>query len=493
MSVATLSPQALPEAAASRGRLLLVSYHFPPVGGARVQRPVKFVKYLEQFGWDTTALVAENPSVPVHDDSLCADFPASLDIRRARTLEPGYRFKQQMATARAAACESQTARPGLLQRCRAAARRFAGRAVRATAGVVLQPDPQILWRPAALKAGRQALREQPHQAVLATAPPWSNLLLAETLAREARLPLILDFRDEWDLGSRYLENSQKDAVSTCVQQRMQNRLLRRADVILATTMASTARLEERCRQAGGTARVVCIYNGFDADDFHAAAGSMAPGCQTPVCQTQHAGSSFRLVYTGTLWNLTTAEPLVLAIEQLAAQQPQLVSRLELQFVGRKTPEQAALLGRLATAGCQLRLEDYCSHHEALARMLTADALCLLLSDVPGAERVVPAKLFEYLATGRDLLAIAPAGETADIVRSIEPRFHCLPSDVNSIAGWLASRLESHGAGEGAPRPPWDAARLEQPPIRRFGRVEETRQLAELLEEVTAVRPSAQLR
>lgn len=485
-TTALCSPVATSSGTDTPRLLLLVSYHFPPVGGAGVQRPVKFVKYLEQSGWETTALVAENPSVPVLDESLCADFPPGLEICRARTLEPGYRFKQSMsaghpggggsAGATGAEAHSASGFRGLKQKLKQKLRRT----VKQAASLVLQPDPQILWRPAALKAARRVLREREHHAILATAPPWSNLLLAEQLARETGLPLILDFRDEWDLGSLYLENSQKDRISISVQQRMQRRLLRNADGILATTTASAERLEARCREAGGLARVRCIYNGFDADDFR----------QLAVCCSQQrrpaSGGTFRLAYTGTLWNLTSIEPLVQAVELLSLRHPELVARLELLITGRKTPEQQELLGRLKPMGCRLVLQDYCSHTEALSHMTTADGLCLLLSDVPGAERVVPAKLFEYLAAGRELLAIVPEGETARLVRGIHPASHLLPADVEGICSWLAAQIASVETD----RKSWQPDSLDRPEIRQFSREQETGQLAELLNETVSSRRRA---
>ena len=69
-------------------RVLVVSYNFPPVGGAGVQRVTKFVKYLPDFGWDVTVLTTENPSVPVYDESLLADIPPQTVIVKACTLEP---------------------------------------------------------------------------------------------------------------------------------------------------------------------------------------------------------------------------------------------------------------------------------------------------------------------------------------------------------------------------------------------------------------------
>jgi hypothetical protein len=83
---------------------------------------------------------------------------------------------------------------------------------------------------------------------------------------------------------------------------------------------------------------------------------------------------------------------------------------------------------------------YAEHPVALATMRDADALLLLLSDVPGAERVAPAKLFEYLAVTRPMLAITPEGETAGIARAALPDAWRAPTDIAGIAAWLAARL-----------------------------------------------------
>ena len=441
-------------------RLLLISYHFPPVGGAGVQRPLKFVKYLRQFGWDVSVLMAANPSVPVFDESLCRDLPDDLVIEKARTWEPDYKVKQQLG-------QNQTAKPGLVSKLKGLARR----AVKGFASTLLQPDPQMLWVPNALSAATRLLKRLPHDAILATAPPYSNLVLGTLLKRRTGLPLIVDYRDEWDLSSQYLENSKRDWFSQVVQERMQRSVLRRADAIIATTQGSTARLQDRARQAGSRAPAFCIYNGFDSADFE--------GLTQASHQTTAERSRFRLVYTGTLWNLTNVQPIVAAIERLQRESPELLDRLELVCVGRKTPEQIALLNRLLATRCKLDLRDYCDHSAALQLMSDADALCLLLSAVPGAERVAPAKLFEYLALKKPILAVTPEGETAGIVRRFFPRNHFEPANVTGIANWLCDQLAVHPGTGRSELEPEGAVDLTE-----FTRQHQAGQLAEVLNGVT---------
>ena len=449
----------VPTAGDCSRRLLLISYHFPPVGGAGVQRPLKFVKYLRHYGWDVSVLMAANPSVPVFDESLCRDLPDDLVIEKARTWEPDYRLKQQLG-------QQQQAKAGLVSRLKGMARSTA----KGLASVVLQPDPQMLWVPNALSAAKRLLARLPHDAILATAPPYSNLVLGTMLKKRTGLPLIVDYRDEWDLSSQYLENSRKDWFSQVVQERMQRSVLRRSDAIVATTQGSTARLQDRAQQAGSRAPAYCIYNGFDTTDFE---GLLSSQRKSAVDR-----SRFRIVYTGTLWNLTNVQPVVEAVERLQQDSPEILDHLELVFVGRKTPEQIACLNRLLGTRCKVDIRDYCDHAAALELMSEADALCLLLSAVPGAERVAPAKLFEYLAVRKPILAITPEGETAGIVRRYFPRNHFVPQDVAGIANWLCDQLAVFpGIGLNS-RETGDEADLTE-----FTRLHQAGQLAEVLNSV----------
>ncbi|MDF1744199.1 MAG: hypothetical protein P1V19_10950, partial [Gimesia sp.] len=201
------------------------------------------------------------------------------------------------------------------------------------------------------KAAKKLLKNQHHDAIMATAPPYSNLILASKLKKIFHLPLIADFRDEWDLSSKYLENHQQDRISHLIQTRLQKSVMKASDAIVATTQASTERLVERAHQFGTDAIGKCIYNGFDPDDF---VHLDEPGRDQQSSTTQ---KRFRIVYTGTLWNLTTVEPLINAIEAIHKENPDVLRKLELQFIGRKTPEQMALLERINQTACNLITEE----------------------------------------------------------------------------------------------------------------------------------------
>jgi glycosyltransferase involved in cell wall biosynthesis len=440
-------------------RLLIVSYAFPPVGGAGVQRVTKFVKYLGRFSWQPTVLTVSNPSVPVFDQSLEKDVPPGTTIVRAASWEPNYRLKEQVM---GTAPTGSTVKHWLKELLTGAIRRIAMG--------ILQPDPQILWYPAAVREGRRLLQSHKHDAIVATAPPFSALLVGAALARYAHLPLIVDYRDEWMLSNKYWENKKLGLIAKVVQGRMERSVLRAADAVIATTRSSAQSMCERCQQERSSASVYWIYNGFDADDFSR---------QKPPSRGL---DRFRLVYMGTLWNLTSVEPLVAAINVLSATEPSLTEKLDLVFLGRRTPAQAAHVESLRSLPCRVETHDYLDHSTALDLLCAADAGCLLLSDVDGADRVVPAKLFEYMASGNPILTIAPRGEVWELLDEYPLANRFLPNDTSGVAQWLAAAVAAKvSPALNADKPPMDLA--------RFDREFQAGQLAKVLSGCCRVNPA----
>jgi len=394
-----------------------------------VQRAVKFAKYLPEHGWDVSVLTTSNPSVPVLDPSMLSDVPPATIVRRARTLEPAYAVKS-FVTSGSATVKRQNTFGQIIKG-----------AARWCAKTLLQPDPQILWMPGAVRAGRQLLADAPHDAVMVTGPPFSAFLIGRRLARETGLPLVLDYRDEWSLSNLVWENRRIGRVSALLQRRMQEKVLRSADALIATTGASAEALEDISKPSASGAVVSTVYNGFDPDDFPTTQNESTTQVDPP---RRH--SKYRLAYVGTLWNLTSIEPLVQAIHELCRSDPELGERLELVLAGRRTSEQDERLLALEGLPCQVSCRPYVEHQEAVEIMRAADGLCLLLSDVESAGRVVPAKLFEYMAARRWILSVTPRGEVWDLLRD-HPAAECRePKDIEGIADVLASEIRRHVDG-----------------------------------------------
>jgi glycosyltransferase involved in cell wall biosynthesis len=431
-------------------RVLLVSYTFPPVGGAGVQRSAKFAKYLPHFGWQVSVLTASNPSVPLFDESLCASVPAETMIERVATWEPSYKFKAQVS-----AGQNGNGHRGFGSTLKSM--------VRSSVSALLQPDPQILWAPNAVRSGGRMLDRVPHDAVLATGPPFSSFLIGARISRRLGLPLVLDYRDEWDISNKHWENRSAQGLGHRLQQQMQARLLRRASAVLATTEASAAQIRRLTERVGSKAPVTCIYNGYDPDDF---AGATPPD----------ASDRYRITYVGTLWGLTSIEPLVKAVQRLEQIDAAANARLEIVVAGRRTEAQDTILSGLQTTSCRLTRHEYLAHDQAVGLMRASDRLCVLLSDTADAARVMPAKVFEYMATRRPLLTIAPHGEVWDVLKDHPDAGLHLPTDVEGIATSLRGAVAAHVTGA-TQELAFDSS--------RYSRIGQSEQLAALLDAAVA--------
>jgi glycosyltransferase involved in cell wall biosynthesis len=274
-------------------------------------------------------------------------------------------------------------------------------------------------------------------------------LLGQRLKKKYGIPMVVDFRDEWLIAIEYLENHRRSAFSRWIQTKMMRRILVSADAILATTRASADQLSSYAKCVGSDAKVHCIYNGYDESDL--AESSPEAGVQDPTGMNATGGakqdaSRLRIVYTGTLWELTDISPVVESLRRLVLSNPEIASKVKLSIAGRLAPKQQAIVDGLHDSPVEVQCLGYLPHNECIDLARSADLLLLLLADRPGAERVVPAKLFEYLALRRHVLAICGEGETEKLLRqrSQVVRFH--PNDHEGIANYIqanASKPRTH--------------------------------------------------
>ncbi len=395
-------------------RALLVSYAFPPTGGAGVQRTLKLAKYLPAHGVRPTVLTARNPSVPLQDPSLAV--PADLHILRARTLEPGYVMKDY-------AWKSQDTRAA------SPMRRLLGRAA-VLGRQMLVPDPQVLWQPGAQMAvARRLFGRDPDEVVFVSAPPFSQFLLAP-LARLARgTAVVLDYRDEWSTLRESYEMA-AGRVLARVGEVLEPRLLRIAHAVTTATESFRRHLLDRYSFLQPE-RVFAIPNGYDRDDL-------------PTSTTAPPTDRLVVTYAGTIFRLTSPTGLLGAIRKLHARQPELARLLRVRFIGRVVETEQARLDELAPLGVE-RI-GYLPHQAMMDELAASHLLLCLLDDVPGAERVYPAKVFELMALGRPCLTLAPDGALTALVQKHQLGDRLPARDDEAIARYLESLLSAFRSG-----------------------------------------------
>ena len=429
-------------------RVLLISYDFPPRGATGVFRITKFARYLPQFGWQPVVLTAAGEGV-VCDDALLGELPPDLEVIRVPDpLTPLRRARSaSRPTATGSNATPQQAQRSTLATLRQAARRF------------VVPDPQIVWLPRAVHAASARLRRGDIAAVLTTSPPHSMQLAGLWLKRRfPDVPWIMDMRDLWSDNGTI-----DDARVYKLNQLCERACLHAADRVVVVTPTMQQRMQHEFGVPPG--RIVRITNGFDRNDI--------------VAAPPPANAALHIVYTGTITSTRTASVrgLFAALEQLA-QQGIGGDTVVVRCYGLFDPLVHQWAAPLITRG-MVELHPFVPHAEAIEATATADVLLLVISDDLEGRIAIPNKLYEYLAVGRALLALAPPGDVPRLIRTLGAGVAVAPADVDAITTTLRQLIRQHHAGT-LPRLAPNDPRLDQ-----FERRELTRQLAALLAEVTA--------
>ena len=365
-------------------KVLIVAYSFPPVGGAGVQRPVKFVKYLRRFGWEPLVLTVSNPSVPIQDIALLKDVPEGVVIYKARSLEPSYAAKQTFSTHQKGS--------GGIKAC-----------VKTYISMFLLPDLQVLWWPGLIAKLISVIRSEKPDCLYVTAPPFSSFVPVVAVGKLFGVPVVLDYRDEWVFSRHSWENSSKTRLAFFLDTFFEKFVLNNCR---AFTTATESYINSMVKFYGSelAKKGEVITNGYDADDF--------------VCdkepRTVVESHIVTIVYSGTIWKATSLDFFCEVLKNLLKANPEMKNKVRVKIFGRVVGDEVAYLEE-ETLKEVIECYGYIDHEKVVEEILNADILLLTLSDLPGAEKIIHGKAFEYMASGRHILAVVPDGEVKKLI------------------------------------------------------------------------------
>jgi hypothetical protein len=345
-------------------RLLVVAYYAPPLGLSGVMRVTKLCKFLPEAGWQPLILTVKAVAYYHYDPRLLGDLKTAR-IYRTESADPNRLLNLLRRRARKltpALAKGMSAWPRLLN-------------------YLLFPDSKVGWLPFGSVAGRHIVDQERPAAILATAPPFTSLLLGVRLKAHAHLPLAIDFRDPWPTGFAPPPPHQRAAL-----RRLRRYLVRHSDLVLAVNSGTARAVDPRCE---------VLDNGFDPTDFEVEPAKL---------------DGLSVVHVGNLWkNQAEVAALVAALRQRPEAKLYLAGRVDRETRSRyERDPQVGLLGTLP-------------HNEACALMKGADAL--LYVGKPG--QLVGIKLYEYLGAGRPILVWgAGSDEAAGLVTDTQAGVVC---------------------------------------------------------------------
>lgn len=400
-------------------RVLVVACNFPPDASVGTQRTLRLVRRLTADGWDVDALTLSPEGFrpgTITDPALLTKVPPSVTVLRARPLRPFERLSAALkgrtpaASAAPVATEPAPAgvgvipaRPGIFSTIR-----------RAVTAMLTLPDREVSWLlPAVWKAWGHARRSRP-DVIYSSGPPFTAHIVALLVSRLLGVPWVADFRDPW---ARAPWREDRFEFERRAWAWFERHVVMRADRVVFVT--ATNRDDFGAAYGPEVARrFALIANGCDTSEFEG-------------LQRRGAGP-FVLLHAGSLYGARNPAGLLRAIAAAIDKGELDPGMFRLRFLGRigipglNLPAVARELG----LGGVVEFVNHVPRRDSLQQMVDASALLVVQ---PVTTVSIPAKLYEYMASGRPILALAqPGGETAELVERAQGGISVLADDEAAV-------------------------------------------------------------
>jgi hypothetical protein len=370
-------------------RVLIVVYYWPPSAGSGVQRWLKFVKYLRDYGWEPVVYTPLNPDFDLKDDQLLSEIPPGVEVLKQPIQEP-FTWYARLVGKKADAQVNPVMKGDSKLTWKARLALW----IRAN---VFIPDSRMLWIRPSVRYLVSYLKENPVQALVTTGPPHSMHLIGLGLKKKIpNLPWLADFRDPWTRIDFYHELP-LEAWADRRHKRLERAVLQTANRIVVVGKQMQEDLLK-----DGIEQVDVVTNGFDPADID-------------LSQPIKPDKKFTILHIGMLGKARSHPIFWQGLHELRQENPDFAQDLEVHIYGVTDPivqNQISGLGETSW----VHFLPYVSHEQVIQIQRQARVLLLSINNVPSAKGIITGKIFEYLAIGRPILCIGPTdGDAAHIV------------------------------------------------------------------------------
>jgi glycosyltransferase involved in cell wall biosynthesis len=372
-------------------RVLIITYYWPPSGGAGVQRWLKFSKYLPKFGWQPVVFTPENVEAPVIDHSLLQDLPPEVEVVKNRIWEPydlyklflGKKKEDKMQTGFISEGKQ---KPKIQENISIWIR-----------GNFFIPDARKFWIKPSIKHLSKYLNENPVDAIVSTGPPHSTHLIALALKKQFNLPWIADFRDPWT-NIDFYKDLKLSKWADKKHRSLEKKVLNTADQIICVSNT----MKQEFQGIVSDAKIQVITNGYDESDY----------AKTTVKKQDkitfaHIGSISPNRNPFLFW-----EAMSLLVKKIGIETLQ--QKVMIQLIGNVD---YSVKQTIINKGLETIVEyvSHVPHNEVTIFQQKAHYLILAINDSPNAKGVLTGKLFEYLASGTPIIGVGPLDGDAAVI------------------------------------------------------------------------------
>lgn len=366
-------------------KTLIITYYWPPAGGPGVQRWLKFVKYLPEFGIEPIVYCPENPNYPILDQSLVSEVPKNITILKQAINEP-YGLASVFSKGKSKKISS-----GVIPKAKKQS--LTEKAMLYVRGNFFIPDARKNWIKPSVEFLSNYIKEHQIETVITTGPPHSLHLIGLQLKARIGVKWLADFRDPWTTIG-YHKDLKLTAASKAKHIDLEQKVLNAADEIIVTSNHTKNEFQTKTKQP-----ISVITNGYDAHSV----------------RIEAKDEKFTLSHIGSL--LSERNPLVLweTLSELIKENSAFSEAFSLQLIGVVSDD---VIESIRQKGLKnhVNIVGYVSHDEALRFQMKSQLLLLIEIDSEDTKAIIAGKVFEYLISETPILAMGP--KDADVAQII---------------------------------------------------------------------------
>ncbi|MEZ5083095.1 MAG: glycosyltransferase family 4 protein [Bacteroidales bacterium] len=386
-------------------KVLIITYYWPSSGGAGVQRWLKFVKYLRDYGWEPIVYTPENPEAPAIDHSLEKEIPEGIAILKTKIWEPYSAYKKFVGRKKDDKIKS-----GFLSEKKTPS--FTENLSVWIRGNLFIPDARKFWINPSIRYLTQYLKENPVDAMVSTGPPHSMHLIALGIKKKLNIPWLADFRDPWT-NIDFYKDLRLTKRSDQKHHFLEKEVLKNADriVVVSNGMVNDFhQIESRDYEV--------ITNGFDT--FSKYETSIQPD------------EKFSIAHIGSMAPTRNPEILWKALHEIILEEDVFKCDLSIKLVGQVDYSIRESLEKYELTNFT-EIRPYLNHADVQSLQRSAQVLLLIINNSPNAKLVVTGKIFEYINSARPILCIGPKdGDAANILNETNTGFVADYNDLTSL-------------------------------------------------------------
>jgi glycosyltransferase involved in cell wall biosynthesis len=366
-------------------KVLVITYYWPPAGGATINRIFKFTQYLPEFGWEPVILTTKDGDFPFIDESLLKEINPDTKVFRSSGFSLHKIFKKISPKS-----NKNFVPYGFTDRSKNSFMDNLSRWVKYN----FIPDTRFPWYFGTVKQAIRIIREEKIDLIFSSSPPQTNHMVARKAARKTGIPWVADFRDPWTDVFWLASDTQRMKWIHRWDQRIERKTINRMNAVITVGPSLVKILSRKTNNP-----INLIPNGYDERYF--------------TGDVWQRSDKFRIIYAGSISR--EQDPVCFFNSLSAAMKDEGLQRdMEMLWLGNFPTYIHDLIDSLPYKE-QIHFSPYTHYSESIHQIRNSDLLLLIIPKTADNECIITSKIFEYIGAAQPIICYGPVQGDAGIV------------------------------------------------------------------------------